>query len=378
MMTPKERMLTAIRHEEPDRVPCGEWQFGREIIEPVVGHPSLYSPSLEKLQAYWDGRRNEVIDAWKNDLVTLVRKLNWDGVLVHLAIDENAEIEKPESIGEDTWRTASGDVLNYSRETDRMFVIEKGEGTPQSTASPEPVSPEPTDSELEVARHVVKELGETHFIFSAAMLGHPRLRYTDATSGGEVEAWVQLYEDPDDYLEKGMRRFKEGFYQKGVAVAKREGIDGIAYGCDYGATTGPFMSPDMFKKYVQPIVAAAVEITRDAGLIFMHHACGDNRPLMDMIVEAGVDVYQSIQPEMDIFELKKRYGKNITLWGGVDSGKLILSDPETVYAESKRCLEELMPGGGYVFASSHSLMPQAKFENYQAMLDARDKFGDYS
>ena len=98
---------------------------------------------------------------------------------------------------------------------------------------------------------------------------------------------------------------------------------------------------------------------------------------MDMIVEAGVDVYQSIQPEMDILTMKKRYGKNITLWGGVDSAALITGNPETIFKETKRRLEELKPGGGYIFGTSHSLMPRTKYENYLAMLDAHKKYGNY-
>ena len=137
------------------------------------------------------------------------------------------------------------------------------------------------------------------------------------------------------------------------------------------------MSPEMFRNYVQPIVAATAEAIHEAGLVFLHHACGNNQALMDMLVEAGVDVYQSIQPEMDIVEMKKRYGKNIVLWGGVSSGLLITGTPDEVRAEGARILRECKPGGGFVYATSHSVMPGAQHENYLAMLEVLREEGMY-
>lgn len=98
---------------------------------------------------------------------------------------------------------------------------------------------------------------------------------------------------------------------------------------------------------------------------------------MDMIVEAGVDVYQSIQPEMDIKKMKRRYGKNITLWGGVPAGDLITSTPEEVKKEAIDYLNACKPGGGYIFGTSHSIMPGAKYENYIAMLEAWKEYGEF-
>jgi len=83
-----------------------------------------------------------------------------------------------------------------------------------------------------------------------------------------------------------------------------------------------------------------------------------------------VDVYQSIQTEMDIIALKQRYGKGITLWGGVPAGDLVLGTPEQVRREGREVLEACKPGGGYIYGTTHSVMPGAKHENYLAMLDA--------
>ncbi len=378
-MNSKERMLCAISHQEPDQAPMGEWEFGWELVYPVLGRKSLYPYTLDTIKAYWDGRRNDVINAWKNDLVEVTLKLEWDAVLVHLVIDENTTIEVPEPAGEEnTWFDSSGNKLYYSHETDRMCIIEKTPDPPANPVpAPTPAQGEPTESELEVVRHVVKELGDTHFIFAAPFRTHPRIRFGDATSGGQVEGWVKLYEDPEAFLEKRIKAVRNPELKRSIEFTKNQGIDGIAFGWDYGTNNGPFMAPEMFRDYILPYLAEYVSLVHDQGLVFMHHACGNNQKLMDMIVEAGVDVYQSIQPEMDIIAMKKRYGKNITLWGGVSSGDLITSNPEAIRRESEKFLKECMPGGGYVFATSHSVMPGIKYENYLAMLEARREFGNY-
>ena len=376
-MTSKERVLMAISHQEADRVPLGEWQFGPEIINPVIGRETLAFAGLKSAQAYWEGRRDDVVEDWKRNLSAVVRRLGWDTVLVHNVIGERPAIEVPERTGEDTWKYANGDILVYSRETDRLMFTERG----AKKAAAEPAgdggaSLEPSASELEVVRHVVKEFGDTHFIFSAALLGHPALNFSDATVS-EVETWVRLYEDPDRFAGELMDNLKHPNTALGIQVAKREGVDGIAYGWDFGCNTGPFIAPELFRKVVQPYLAGIASMIHKHGLPMLLHSCGNNMAVMDMIVEAGVDVYQSIQSEMGIVNLKKRFGKNITLWGGVTAGDLVSSTPEKVRAAAEECLLACKPGGGFIFGTSHSIMPGAKYANYLAMLEAHKEFGQY-
>ncbi len=80
-MTSKERMLTAINHKQPGRVPAGEWQFGRELLKPVLGKEPLCFNGLKTLEALWQGRRDEVVSEWKHILVKIVREFGWDAVL---------------------------------------------------------------------------------------------------------------------------------------------------------------------------------------------------------------------------------------------------------------------------------------------------------
>ncbi|MBT3381346.1 MAG: hypothetical protein HN742_19410 [Lentisphaerae bacterium] len=374
-MTPKERMLTAIAHAEPDRVPVGEWQFGPEIATPVLGDECTWLGGMSRAKALWEGRRDQVINEWKTGLVRLAEHYQWDAVLLHAVIGSDTAVDVPEPTGGGTWKTATGDVITYSEETDRLFVTEKGNAPPTADI-PAPVDDTPTASELELIRHVVSVLGDTHFLFSAALRGHPQFRYSNAAVS-EVEQWVSLYQDPDAFLEARMRHVRTPEADRAVQRVKLEGLDGVAYGWDFGCTTGPFMSPEMFRRGVQPVLAAWADLAHRHGLVMLLHACGNNQPLMDMIVEAGVDVYQSIQTEMDIVEMKTRYGQNITLWGGMPAGDLVLGKPDAIRREGARYLQACKPGGGYIYGTTHSVMPGAQLENYRAMLAALQDAGRY-
>jgi len=365
-LTPKQRVLAATRHEEPDRVPTGEWQFGPEIARHILGDECLWLSGLARTQAYWDGRRDEIVHQWKHGLVRLTEAYEWDAVLLHLVIADDTDIHAPEPVSDAQWRCADGTVITYSPETDRLFITQRGE-SPTPTAAPR--SDEPTESELEVIRHVVREIGGTHFLFSAALRGHPQLRFSDA-SVSEVEQWVRLYEDPDGFLEARMKWLEHPEVATSIARVKREGLDGLAYGWDFGCNRGPFMSPELFRKCILPYLAGFCDLVHDHGLLMLMHSCGNNQLLMDMIVEAGVDIYQSIQTEMDIIGMKERYGDGITLWGGMPAGDLVLGTPTQVRNTGLDYLRACKPGGGYIYGTSHSVMPGAKLENYLAMLDA--------
>ncbi len=74
-MKPKDRMLAALHHEEPDRVPTGENAVDYELVEQILGHPTLYYSRWVELEALWNGRRDEVAADYGTAHVELVRAL---------------------------------------------------------------------------------------------------------------------------------------------------------------------------------------------------------------------------------------------------------------------------------------------------------------
>jgi uroporphyrinogen decarboxylase len=99
-----------------------------------------------------------------------------------------------------------------------------------------------------------------------------------------------------------------------------------------------------------------------------------------MIVDTGIDCLDPIEPlaGMDIGEVKQQYGDRIAVAGNVDCSELLCRDtPEQVVEAVKETIAKASPGGGHIMASSNSIHPAVKPENYQAMVRAAREFGQY-
>jgi uroporphyrinogen decarboxylase len=103
-------------------------------------------------------------------------------------------------------------------------------------------------------------------------------------------------------------------------------------------------------------------------------------PLMDMIVDSGIDCLDPIDPVagMDLAEVKQKFGRRIALKGNVDCSHLMtLGTPEQVAAATRDALRIGAPGGGFILSSSNSIHSSVKPENYMAMLRTLKEFGTY-
>ena len=163
-MLPKARIIAALEHREADHVPVGEIHADWEIVELAIGRPTYLHSNWREWTAEWEGRRDEVVDSYKRDLVDLTRRFEWDFVSVPLVPARKAEYKKPELLGEYTWRDETGKVWQYSPESGGLpMVIEARPIGLDDIKIPDTVTVD--ESRLEVAVHVVKELGGTHFAF---------------------------------------------------------------------------------------------------------------------------------------------------------------------------------------------------------------------
>jgi uroporphyrinogen-III decarboxylase len=156
--------------------------------------------------------------------------------------------------------------------------------------------------------------------------------------------------------------------------------DGIIWGQDWAFKTGPFFNPIMLREIFMPWIRRHVEsLHKDYGKRVIKHACGNNWKLLDMFVEIGYDCYQSIQPtaDMDIAEVKKKYGKKIALWGGVPVEEMVGGTAEQVRQSVRRAMKFAKPGGGFILGTSHSIAVGSKYDNFMAMLDEHAKLASY-
>ena len=153
-------------------------------------------------------------------------------------------------------------------------------------------------------------------------------------------------------------------------------IDIILFGDDLGMQTGPQISPRMFREFFQPRYKIMWEAAkRLADVKIMLHSCGGIQPLLPGLIEAGLDIIQPVQTsskDMEPDRLKREFGKDICLWGGgCDTREVLPRGTVGQVAEDVReRVAILAPGGGFVFQQVHNIMADVPAENIVAMLDA--------
>lgn len=145
---------------------------------------------------------------------------------------------------------------------------------------------------------------------------------------------------------------------------------------DLGTQTGPFLSPELYRKRVKPYHKKLFRHIKDHCHAYLFlHSDGAIRPLIPDLIECGIDILNPVQftaRDMDSAGLKKDFGRDLTFWGGGcdTQSTLPLGNPDAVKAEVKRQLDILAPGGGYVFTQVHNIQEEVPPRNVVAMYEA--------
>lgn len=371
-MNGKERVVRTLAHEPVDRIPIGFFAIDFDTVERLLGHETYLRAKAKSQIAFWEGRRDEVVQSWKEDTIELYRKLDFIDVInigamaSSVAPPKDYEPERVRQVDDVTWAAEDGRVWKYSEVTADLTLVARPEHRYTLADFPMDLEPEPPDpSVFEVVDAVVAEFG--------------RDRYILGPSGGEagmvllggMEQGLLLYALQPDVVRQAI-----AFYTRQAnlldAYYLRPGIDGVLWGTDFAATTGPFIAPWMFREFCLPSIKTRVGAVKSRGLAVFKHACGNNWKLLDMFVEAGYQVYQSIQASagMNLGEVKARYGDRLVLWGGVQVEHLMSGTPDDVRRDVAEAMRVGAPGGGYIFGTTHSVAVGTQYDNFMAMLEA--------
>lgn len=158
-------------------------------------------------------------------------------------------------------------------------------------------------------------------------------------------------------------------------------LDIILFGDDLGMSMGPQISPAMYREFFKPREALLWKRVRELAphLKIMLHCCGGVRELLDDLIEAGMDAINPVQITcrgMDPAVLKEEFGSRMTFWGGgCDTREIITkASPQKVRDHVWSLLRTWAPGGGYVFQQVHNIMGDVPPENVVAMFDAALQF----
>lgn len=380
-MLPRERVLAALEHREADRIPWGEHSIDYNVYEDILGRETFVQAKMKETQAYWDGRRDEVVETYKRDRLDLIRALEMDIVFVESVRPKGYHPKPMEKLDEETYRDKRGDIYRVSSTTHDLMLYRKnteGYVPPTLESLQEEIDKmdeqplgDPNDSCWELVHHAVKEMRDTHFIMLiCGDLGFPGFGAT------EEEFWMNLVLQPE--ICKKIAERNGRYLLREVKLLAQLGVDGIMPAGDLGSSTGLLASPEIYREMVYPWHKAQTEEAHRHGLKVLKHCCGHTWPVINEFAEL-YDAYESIQATagMDIKELKERVGDKLCLWGGIWHEHIILGGIKDIRTDASYAFKHAAPGGGYIMGSTHSLAVDAKKENILEMKRCRDEWGNY-
>jgi uroporphyrinogen decarboxylase len=335
-MTPKDRILAALRRETPEKIPTFEWFIDSNVTKILCG---------------------------TEDAVEAVERLDIDGLNVR------ADYEKKwldESSFIDEWgvtRKVTNDMIPATREHPIKDITKQSDYR----------FPDPYASErFKTLERALNTYGDRRAVIFNLRDGFSDMR--DLL--GYQEALITLVSEKKHFIELLKRAVDYNLMLAEIAV-KRYDIKIVATTDDVWSARGPLVSPRSYKEVIFPLFRDVIQGFRSLNLFVIKHCDGDVRPFIDLWIDAGIHCLDPIDPNgnLDMKEIKEKYGHLLCLKGNIDcTGYLTNGTAEQVEEEVRICIEK---GGksGLILSSSNTIHRGVKPDNYRAMLQALRKFG---
>lgn len=365
MLSHRERVLTALNHQQTDRVPIdlGGTQTGI-LIEP-------YNALKQRLGIDTPSKiGNFVMGLVEVEDAVLERfDIDFRHVLPGMSDDFNLVLLPDDSFYDEfgtRWRRPPGgyyyDMVEFPLSSCTCEALEKFKW-------PDPLNPGRVRN---VREKLVNLRSTTDFALEAGLVG---LWETSWFTTGLSNWLMALNDNPEfvtELLDKALLFLKQmhGAY---LDVAGQY-LDMVTIWDDYGAQNGSLISSTMWQHFVKPRLADLITIIRsktDASIAI--HSCGSISSLLDDFVEIGIQVINPVQVSarnMNLAKLKKRYSKKLTFWGGIDTYSLL---PQGTVTEVRKNVSEtiglMSQDGGYILAAVHNIQPGVPSENIISMYD---------
>jgi uroporphyrinogen decarboxylase len=382
-MSSRERVLTAIEHKEPDRVPIfiGANNSTGIKMKPYRGLKEILGIRSEDRYLYnWPELGTAALDE------ATLQRLGSDvrGILDRhpQATYESNRARKPHSPFIDSWGIGQVEIepevwfpgIHPLANARMLEDLENYPGWPDMN----------DHTRVSHVKQQAKQLYEEnqYAIVAAPWLLFP-LERAFALQGMD-KFLLNLALNPD--FAKALLYKINQLCQNLIANFLREldeNVDVICIGDDLGTQESLLMSPKMYREILKPIHADLISFikNRTNAKVFFH-TDGDIFPLIGDFIEIGIDILNPIQTSAgklsDLGNLKKRFGKNIVFCGAIDTHRILpRGSPDQIRQEVKRVIELLGPDGGFLLAPVHTIMDDVPPENILAMVDACLEFGRY-
>jgi len=382
-MNSRERVITALNHQEPDRVPI---DLGGTAVSTIA------IPTYAALRRHL-GLPERPIETL--EFVQQVARVDED-VMDRLGVDVIPVFANPPDAPPPALTTAPDGTVSF--QDDFGATLKKPTGCNyfdwQEFPLPEPSLaalarmpwPNPADpGRYRGLRHRVQALraGTERALFGMAPCGHDLFNQLFRVRGME-NGLMDLVAEPE-FAEAFFDRLCDTICTAQALFLTEVGdlIDVHFAADDLAGQSGPLISPELWRRMIKPrqarIIATIKAHTRAP---VFYHSCGAVTEFLDDLIDIGVDILNPVQVSaagMDTAGLKKRFGKNLVFWGGGCDTQAVLNSgtPAQVRQEVRRRIGDLAPGGGFVFNPVHNIQPQVPPENVAELFKAALKYGRY-
>ena len=375
-MTSRERVLMALNHEEPDRVP---------LFMGTSGVTTLLGPAYEQLKAHLG--INDRPPAWISPLFGYA--LMDEDVLRILGSDGRPVLPGPapssvaRELGPDRIIDAWG--VTWIKAPDSLYFEPR-------------IAPLANATLDDLDRHPWPDLAaESRFIglaeqarkiqdagYAVVYVGGITLFDQACMLRGTENLLADILTDKD-FFAALIGKILDLILAHIQMVSRHFGkyVDVFVTACDLGSQNAPLISPACYREMLKPAHArmfAAIKSGTTAKTFF--HCCGSIYPLLGDLIEAGADIINPVQVSAadmaDTARLKREFGRHLTFSGGIDTHRVLpRGSVEDVRAEVRRRILDLAPGGGYIASAVHCIQPDVPPQNVVAMCDEVKRFGNY-
>jgi uroporphyrinogen decarboxylase len=343
-MNSYERVIAALERRQPDRVPLVEWVVDERVMEAMLPGCDYFAFND------WLGLDNVGMNrsSWQRDNVEYV--------------------DKEKGLFRDQW----GVIRAFGPESS-PYPVEGPLKTAEDIRKYEPPDPEANGVLGTLPEVVARYKGKKAItaICRDSLFNPSHLRGVENYLMDLIDHPKLVHELIDKTLSYDLR-VTERMVQAGLDV--------VVFGDDYADKNSPLMSPKHFKEFVFPGLKRAVDNAHRAGAYVVKHTDGNIMPILDMIIESGIDAINPLEPAagMDIARIKHEYGDRVAIIGNIDCGALLCqASADEVRRVTKETIEVAAPGGGFCLSSSNSIHSSVKPENYYAMVETLRQYGTY-
>ncbi|MDP6979338.1 MAG: uroporphyrinogen decarboxylase family protein [Myxococcota bacterium] len=385
----KERILTALHHEEPDRVPVMGLIMDPATVKQITGKSATDGGSLvvedpgvqSKLEALF-----EISPGWNrtyygNSALALESA-------IQLGFDANWSIyammmpyENPDPAGAAVMADPYG----------RLWEMGSNDRGDLSVDYTRGLCPTPAEWEawVEAKGDLLDQMIESTRAFHIALTGQfgdrimpmsyaaPGIFENSWQAMGFVEFTKLVYENPS--FIKRVVRFQSDLYLRNVEAVMEAGGEVILGGDDLGQKTGPLMRPELIEELYGDCYRAVADLVHASGRKFIFHSCGKIYKFLDRFVDWGFDGIITMEPTagMELARVREQVGHKLALIGNLDVSHLLVSGTRAeVDAAVKKAIHDAGRGGGYILSAAHS-HPFVDAERLEWMLEAAHEYGRY-